>query len=412
MQTAAATNSNTTPPDPRGEPDLPTGRTERVDAAPLIKMASEFAEREIRPRVSAYDQAEQIPRDLLDKMGALGFFGGVIPIEQGGLGLDYVTFVELIEEVSKSCQIMGTFVSMPSGLVGASIERYGSEEQRERWLRPLAQGQIFGAAGVTEPGSGSDVAGMTTTYRGDGDEFVLNGAKAWISNLDIADFFVTFASRDRSLRHRGITAFVIPRNTPGLGLHPYKGKLGFRPLCTGELVLDDVHLGRECLLGEEGRGFEVAMTAVERGRLGVAARGVGVTQACLDDTVAYARERHAFGHSIAEFQIVQSKICDMAVAATTSRLLVRECAATMQTGVRARELTSMAKMYATDMAQRSATDAMQVHAAAGVSPDHRVGRMYRDAKVLQIVEGSNDLHRSLIGELELGLRSGGEKGSK
>jgi alkylation response protein AidB-like acyl-CoA dehydrogenase len=378
------------------------------DAAPLIEMAAEFAEREIRPRVADYDQAEQIPRELLDKMGELGFFGGVIPVEDGGLGLDYVTFAALIEEVSKSCQIMGTFVSMPSGLVGASLERYGTPEQRERWLRPLAQGEIFGAAGVTEPGSGSDVAGMTTTYRKDGDGFIINGAKAWISNLDIADFFVTFASRDRSLRHRGITAFIVPRETPGLGLHPYKHKLGFRPLCTGEVALDDVRLPHGCLLGEEGRGFEVAMTAVERGRLGVAARAVGVIQACLDDTIAYARDRHAFGRSIAEFQIVQSKICDMAVAARTARLLVRDCAAVMQGGARARELTSMAKMYASDMAQRSANDAMQVHASAGVSPDHRVGRMYRDAKVLQIVEGSNDLHRSLIGEIELGLRSSGE----
>ncbi len=320
-----------------------------------------------------------------------------------------MTFAELIEEVSKTDQILGTYVSMPSGLVGGSIEVFGSEEQRERWLRPLAQGRIFGGAAVTEPRSGSDVAGMSTTYRRDGDEFVLTGSKAWISNLDIGDFFITFASRDRSLRHRGITAFIVPRDTPGLGLHPYKDKLGFRPICTGELVLDDVRLGPDAVLGAEGEGFAVAMTAVERGRLGVAARAVGVAQACLEDTIAFAGEREAFGRLIAELQLVQSKVCDMRVGVTTARLLVRECAEAMQRGRRARQLTSMAKMYASDVAQRSASDAVLVHGAAGVSPEYRVGRMYRDAKVLQIVEGSNDLHRGLIGEIELGIRSDGER---
>jgi alkylation response protein AidB-like acyl-CoA dehydrogenase len=391
-------------------------RSERVDGLPhseerraIIELARDFATREIAPRVAAYDRDEELPLDLLDKMAALGFFGGVIPVELGGMGLDFVTFIGLIEEISKSCQILGTLVSMPSGLVGAAIERFGTPEQRERWLRPLAQGDLFGAAAVTEPGSGSDVAAMTTTYRRDGDGFVLNGAKAWTSNLDIASFFLTFASFDRSLRHRGITAFIVPRDTPGLGLNPYKNKLGFRPLCTGEVVLEDVRLGPEALLGTEGGGFSVAMTAVERGRLGVAARAVGVTQACLDDSVAYARDRTAFGQTIAEFQIVQSKITDMAVGATTSRLLGHACAEALGRGERARLLTSMAKMYASDVAARSAADAVQIHGAAGVSPDYRVGRMYRDAKVLQIVEGSNDLHRSLIGEMELGLRPDGER---
>lgn len=379
---------------------------EGAERRAIVEMAGEFARREIAPRVTGYDRAEKLPRSLLDAMGELGFFGGVISVENGGLGLDYVTLVELIEEISKVCQILGTFVSMPSGLVGASIESFGRADQIERWLRPLARGQIFGAAAVTEPGSGSDVAGMQTTYRRDGDEFVLNGAKAWISNLDVAEFFVTFASFDRSLRHRGVSAFIVPRDTPGLGLHPYKDKLGFRPLSTGDVVFDELRLPTDALLGEEGKGFPVAMTAVERGRLGVAARSVGVAQACLDDSTAYAAERFAFGRPISEFQIVQSKICDMAVGVTTARLLVRDCAEALQQGRRARELTSMAKMYASDVAARSATDAVQIHGSAGVSPDHRVGRMFRDAKVLQIVEGSNDLHRALIGEIEVGLRDG------
>ncbi len=370
----------------------------------LVQAVGEFARKEIAPRVAQYDRDEELPRDLLERMAELGFFGGVIPVEDGGLGLDFVTYAQLIEEISKVCHVMGTLVSMPSGLVGSSIQRYGTDEQRERWLRPLATGEIFGAAGVTEPGSGSDVAGMTTTYRRDGSDFIINGAKAWISGLNIASFVLTFATSDRRLRHRGISAFLIPADTPGLGLHPYKDKLGFRPLSTGDVVLDDVRVPAHALLGEEGEGFRVAMTAVERGRLGVAARSVGVATACLQDSIAYATERRAFNKRIAEFQIVQSKITDMATGAMTARLLVKHCAEAMQQGRRARELTSMAKMYASDVAMRSATDAFQIHGAAGVSPDHRIGRLFRDAKVLQIVEGSNDLHRALIGEIELGLR--------
>jgi alkylation response protein AidB-like acyl-CoA dehydrogenase len=372
----------------------------------IVAVVGEFARREIAPRVREYDEAEQLPMDLLERMSDLGFFGGIVSERYGGLGLDYVTFARLIEEISKVCHVIGTLVSMPSGLVGASIERFGTEEQKQQWLVPLAEGRIFGAAGVTEPGSGSDVAAMQTTYRRDGDSFVINGSKAWISNLAIASFVLTFASFDRSLGRKGITAFVIPRETPGLGLTPYKNKLGFRPLSTGDVFLDEVRVGPDAVVGAEGDGFRVAMTAVERGRLGVAARSVGVAQSCLDDSVAFANERIAFGSPIASLQIVQSKICDMAVGVRTSRLLVEECAEALQSGDRSRVLTSMAKMYASDVAFRSAADAVQIHGAAGISAESRVGRFLRDSKVLQIVEGSNDLHRALIGEMVLGLRRG------
>jgi alkylation response protein AidB-like acyl-CoA dehydrogenase len=388
--------------------DSASGPTPDADANALVDLADRFMRKRVAPLVAEYDRNEKLPVEVLREMGALGFFGGVLPTELGGLGLDYRTFARLVETVSQTCQIMGTLVSMPSGLVGASIQQYGTAEQKEQWLAPLARGEIFGAAGVTEPASGSDVAGMHTTYRREGDTFVINGSKAWISNLDIADFVVTFATRDRSLRHQGITAFVIPRDTPGLGFHPYKDKMGFRPLCTGEVVLDNVRLGAEALLGEEGSGFRVAMAAVERGRLGVASRAVGLAQAAMDDTIAYAKERIAFGRPIADFQLVQSKITDMAVGVRTARTLVDQCADALDKGERARQLTSMAKMYASDVAMRTALDAAQVHGAYSVSPEYRIGRFFRDAKVLQIVEGSNDVHRALIGEIALGLRPDGE----
>ncbi len=373
-------------------------------AQQLIEIAGEFARKEIAPRVAAYDREEKLPDDLLAQMAELGFFGGTVPVEDGGAGLDFGTFAAFIEEISRTCNMMGCLLSMPSGLVGASIADFGTPEQKERWLRPLAEGRIFGAAGVTEPGSGSDVAGMQTTYVKDGDDFVITGSKAWISNLDIASFLVTFATSDRSLRHRGITAFIIPTDTPGLGLFPYKDKLGFRPICTGEVILDEVRVPADALLGVEGQGFSVAMTAVERGRLGVAARSVGVAQACMDEARKYAVERNAFGHPISEFQIVQSKLTDMEVGVETARLLVKKAADALDRGERARKLTSMAKMYASDVAFRSAADAFQIHGAYGVSPEYPIGRYLRDAKVLQIVEGSNDLHRAMIGEMSLGLR--------
>jgi alkylation response protein AidB-like acyl-CoA dehydrogenase len=374
------------------------------EADDLVDVVGSFAQSEIAPRVADYDAAEELPLDILNKMGALGFFGGVIDPAYGGLGLDYVTFARIIEEISKVCNAMGALISMPSGLVGASIDVFGTEAQKQRWLTPLALGEQFGGAGVTEPRSGSDVAGMVTGYVKDGDDFVINGAKAWITNIDIAEFFVTFATSDRSLRHKGISAFIVPKDTPGLSVAPYKNKLGFRALTTGDLVFEDVRVGRDALLGEEGAGFAVAMTAVERGRLGVAARAVGVAQACLDEARDFAKGREAFGQEIAKFQIVQSKITDMAVGVETSRLLVRAAAEALDRGERGRRLTSMAKMYASDVAFRSAADAVQIHGASGISPEYKVGRLLRDAKVLQIVEGSNDLHRALIAEMELGLR--------
>jgi alkylation response protein AidB-like acyl-CoA dehydrogenase len=300
---------------------------------------------------------------------------------------------------------MACLVSMPACLVGTAIRRYGTPEQQERWLVPLAQGKIFGIAGVKEPGSGSDEHALSQNRRG-----LRHQRQQGVDHeLDIASFIITFATRDRPLRHRGITAFVIPTDTPGLKLRPYNDKLGFRPLCTGEVLLEDVRVGPDAVVGEIDRGFEVAMAAVKFGRLGVAARAVGVARTVsVEDTVSYANSRIGFGKPIFEFQIVQSKVTDMAVAAETASALVRRCAEAFDRGPRARRLAAMAKMYAADVAFPSAADAIQVHGAYGVSPEYRVGRLMRDAKVLQIVEGSNDLHRALIAEITLGLRSDGE----
>jgi len=379
-----------------------------ADRRSVVETVTEFANREIRPRVHEYDAAEETPLDLIGRMAELGFLGGVLPEEYGGAGLDYRTFCDVVIALATVDQNLAGFATFPSGLIGSSILLYGTEEQKQRWLVPLARGETFGAAGVTEPRSGSDVAGTETTYRRDASGFVINGAKAWITNAGIGSFVLVFATRDRSLGRQGISAFIVPTDTPGLEFNPYKNKLAFRAYSTGEVALSDVRVPGDALLGAEGQGFRVAMSAVERGRLGVALRGVGLTLGCLEACKEYANERVVFDQPISKFQLVQSKITDMVVGAETARLLVYKLAAELEAGRRARQLACMTKMYATDVAQRSANDAVQIHGAYGTSPEYAVSRHYRDAKALQIVEGSNDLHRALVAEIELGLRSTGE----
>ncbi len=364
-----------------------------------------FATEKVAKRVAEYDREERMPLDLLRELGEMGMMGGVVPERYGGGGLDYVSYSVIIEELARVCQMLACIVSMPSGLVGAGILHYGTEEQKERYLKPLAEGRIHGSTGVTEPHSGSDVAAMETTVRREGDYYIINGAKTWISNLDIASYFLTFATLDRSLKAKGVCAFIIDRDTPGLSVRPFKNKMGFRPICTGELILDNVRVHRSQLVGVEGGGFPVAMCAVENGRLAVASRAVGVAQACLDASMQYAKERIIFGRPEGEFQLVQSKITDMVVGVEAARCLTRRLAWLKdQRAGDFRNEASIAKMYAADVAMRSATDAVQIFGAYGVSEEYPVSRYFRDAKVLQIVEGSNDLHRALIAEYALGYR--------
>lgn len=384
----------------------PTSVAETPERAALRAAAREFAQEEIAPYVADYDREERFPTEIVRKTADLGWVGAVLPGEYGGAGLDWVSFAMLIEEVSRVCHVIGLAFSMPSGLVGAGILRYGSEEQKQRFIAPLVRGETFAGAGVTEPASGTDVANMATTYRRDGDSYVLNGAKAWISMLDVGDWFLTFATSDRSLGRAGISAFVVPRDAPGLGLRPYKNKLGFRPISTGDLVLDDVHVPAENRIGEEGQGYDVAMAAVETGRLSVAARAVGLAQGCLDASVQYANDRVVLGQTIGRFQLVQSMITDMVVGIESARYFVQRLAAAKDAGVtRPRREASLAKMHASDVAMSAATAAVQIHGAYGVSEDFPVARYFRDAKVFQIVEGNNQLHRGMVAEYALGARS-------
>jgi len=371
----------------------------------IKKAVREFALREIAPHVAEYDREERFPVEIVRKAAAQGYMGGVVPVEYGGAGLDHVTYTLIIEEISRVCQIVGCALSFPSGLAGSAILRYGTEEQKQRYLAPLARGDAFASVALTEPGSGTDVAALRTTCRRDGKFYVLNGTKAWISFLDVCSWVLTFATLDRSLGHKGICAFIVERGTPGMTFRPYKNKLGFRPLSTGEVIFEDCRVPVENRIGEEGEGFRVAMCAVENGRLGVAARAVGMAQACLDEVIAYARERVVFGHPIGKFQLVQSKITDMVVGIESARYLTYRLAWLKDQGAPdVRREASIAKMVATDVALMAATHAVQIFGAYGCSSEYPVSRYYRDAKVFQIVEGVNELHRALIAEYTLGYR--------
>jgi alkylation response protein AidB-like acyl-CoA dehydrogenase len=371
----------------------------------LRRTVRDFATKEVGPVAADAHRDEHFPRHVLDRMAQVGLFGGLVPAEYGGLGLDHVTYSVVIEEMARVDHIAAVLMSIPSSLVGGGLRRYGSHAQKQQWLTPLAEGRMFAAGGVTEPRSGSDVAGMSTTYQRDGDDFVINGAKAWISNLDHADFILTFATSDRSLGRRGISAFIVPTGTPGLELRPYKDKLGFRAICTGDVFLDDVRVPADNLVGEEGKGFAVAMAAVESGRLAVASRAVGQAYAALSDSIDYARERVVFGSPIAEFQLTKGKFADMAEGIVTARLLTHAAARRLDAGDRARAALSMAKQYASDVLQKVATEAVQIHGAYGTSSEYRVSRIYRDAKVFQLVEGANEIHRVLIADYLLGNKA-------
>jgi alkylation response protein AidB-like acyl-CoA dehydrogenase len=372
----------------------------------LLELARDFSRREVAPHVADYDRDERFPIEIVRRAAELGLLGGVVPVEYGGAGLDFKTYAMLVEEVSRVCHVVGLSMTLASGLVGSSIQAFGTEEQRQRYLAPLARGEAFGGAGVTEARSGTDVSDMDTGCRRDGSDYVINGAKMWISFLDVASWFLTFAHLgvDEATGRKRICAFIVDADLPGVSVHPVANKFGFRPVKTGELVLEDVRVPADALVGEEGRGFAVAMNAVENGRLGVAARATGLAQAAVDSMVEYARERVVFRAPIARLQMVQEMIADSATATDAARLLVLRLADLKDRGLRARSEASMAKQFASDAAMNAALAAFQVHGAYGVSEEYPVGRYLRDAKVFQIVEGNNQLHRALIAEGLTGMR--------
>ena len=372
----------------------------------IQKTARDFARQEVAPRVADFDKEGYYDPAIVSKMGELGFTGGVLPAEYGGAGMSYTALALLLEELGYACLVTATYAGWPSCSLGQGLLRYGTEEQKFKYLKPLAEGTGFGGTGVTEPHSGTDIVrNMETTARKDGDHYVLNGTKMWISNLELAEWFITFAQADKSRGHKGINAFIVEKGSPGLSVHPFDDLMGKRYFMTGELVLDGVRVPGENLVGEEYEGYKVLMAGTEIGRLSCAARCVGQTRAILDASIDYAKQREAFGQPLGKYQLIQSKITDMMVGLEGARLMVYKLAWMKDQGVeRAQQEASMAKMYATDVQMKSATEAIQIHGAYGCSSEYDVNRYFRDAKTCQIMDGTNEIHRVIIAEHGLGYR--------
>jgi len=370
------------------------------------EMVRKFAQKEIAPRALEYNAAGELPRDIVEKMVEMGLVGGVIPPEYGGAGIDHVSWVISVEEVSRACSSMAAVVGGPSSLVGQGILKFGTEEQKQKYVASMIRGKSTGAAGITEPNTGSDVSGIQTTAVRDGDEYVLNGSKMFITNADNCDWAIVFATMDKSLKHKGITAFVVERGMPGFSSRSIEGKLAWQPLNLGELIFEDCRVPKENLVGEEKQGFKIVMSCLDMGRIFVAARALGIAQACLDASVNYSKERTTFGQPIATYQLVQKMIAEMSVGAELGRLLLYQVARMRDKGVkRTTKYSSMAKLFNTDLAMKSATDAVQIHGAYGFTAEYNVERYFREAKGLQIVEGTSQIHTILQAAYALGVRS-------
>jgi glutaryl-CoA dehydrogenase (non-decarboxylating) len=372
------------------------------------EMVRKFAEKEIAPHVLEYNREGRLPLKIIEKMKETGLIGGVIPPEYGGAGIDHVSWAISVEEISRVCSSLAIVVGGPSSLIGQGILKFGTEDQKQKYVATMARGETMGAAGITEPNTGSDVSGIQTTAVRDGDEYVLNGSKMFITNADECDWAIVFATMDKELKHKGITAFIVERGMPGFSSRSIEGKLAWQPLSLGELIFEDCRVPRENLVGEEMKGFKVVMSCLDMGRIFVAARALGLTQACLDASVRYAKERETFGRPIATYQLVQKMIADMAVGVEVGRLLLYQVARLRDKGVaRTTKYSSMAKLFNTDLAMKSATDAVQIHGAYGFTAEYHVERYFREAKGLQIVEGTTQIHTMMQAAYALGVRSDG-----
>ena len=371
----------------------------------LRRTVEEFAASEIVPIVRDMDRDERFPRRLVKAMADLGWLGGVIPAQYGGSDMDFKTVAMIVEELGRYSQPVAAVAGHLSTAVGFGILRYGTDDQRQRFLGPAARGTALAGVAITEPRSGSDVAGMQTRARRVDGGWLVNGTKAWIDGAGDADWFITFAQTDPDKGKQGIVALVVERGMEGFTTTAYRDKLGWRPSAVGELAFADCFVPDSNLIGQVGEGYRVAMTAVTYGRLLVASRLCGGIRCCLDASVAYAKDRVVFGQPIGKFQLIQTKIVDMALGLDNARFLTYRLAALLDAGEPARKEASMAKLYAAETMMRSATDAVQIHGAYGISDEYPVARMFRDAKVSEIVEGSNEIHRVLIAEYELGFRA-------
>jgi len=366
--------------------------------------ARRFAERDILPRVAEDDREARFPRDIIQRMGELGFFGSAFPKEYGGTEMGYLCHALICEEVSRVHSALRTPFNLQAMTCPATILQWGTDEQKERYVQKLISAQWMGMFGLTEPDAGSDVAGMKMTAIKKGDCYILNGTKTWISNATVFDAGIVFAKTTPEERHRGISCFIIEKGIPGLSAKEIHPKLGHHAAPTGTLFFEDVELSEENLLGPANQGFKIAMTALDRGRLSVAAGAVGVAQAALDAVVNYACEREAFGELIGNFQMVQQKIAQMRVEIEAARLLLYQSGFIKDQGKRDTLESSIVKYFAAEVAVKAANIAVEIYGGNGYSEEYPVARLLRDSKLYQSGEGAQDIMLRLIAMDALGFK--------
>ncbi len=370
----------------------------------LRKTVRQFVDHEIIPHMAKWELEGAFDPAIWKRLADLGLMGVCIPEKYGGSGMDYNSLAIVCEELERGDTAFRTAVSVHTGLNSMTLMQWATEEQKIKYLMPQANGEKIGAFGLTEPGAGSDVASMSTVAVQDGDSYILNGQKTWISLCDVADHFIVFAYTDKSKKHHGISAFIVERTLDGFSSKAIKGKYGIKSGNTGELFFDNMRVPKENLLGKEGEGFKIAMSALDNGRFTVAAGAVGLSIACLEASVKYSKERQTFGKEIGRHQLVQQMIAKMEAGLQMSRLLVYRVGELKNKGVRNTRETSLAKWQACDFANKAADDAVQIYGAYGYSDEYPVARYLRNSKAPVIYEGTREIHTIMQAEYVLGYR--------
>jgi alkylation response protein AidB-like acyl-CoA dehydrogenase len=374
----------------------------------IRQAARTFAQKEIAPVAAEFDESGEFPSKTIKKMGEMGFMGIEVPEEYGGAGMDTLAYVLALEEICKADAAHGTIMSVNNSLFCNGIMKFGTEAQKQKFVTPVASGKSIGAYSLTEPMSGSDAGTMRSRAVREGDVYVINGRKSWVTSAPVADYIVLFTMTDPEKKHRGITAFLIETDKPGFVRGKKEPKLGIRASATSEILFEDYRCPLENRLGEEGDGFKIAMAVLDAGRIGIAAQALGISEAAYEASVRYALEREAFGSKIGEFQGISFKIADMKTRIEAARLLVYNAALAKErsktTGERFTREAAMAKLFASETAMFVAHTAVQIHGGMGYSKELPVERYFRDAKITEIYEGTSEIQRLVISRLELGLR--------
>ncbi|MGD9189460.1 MAG: acyl-CoA dehydrogenase [Desulfobacteraceae bacterium] len=362
----------------------------------IRSMVRDFAREVVAPEAARRDHDKQFPGEILKQMGELGLMGMMIPAELGGSGADTVSYVLALSEIASACASTAVVMSVQNSIVCESLYRMGSDDQHQRFLKPLAQGEAIGAFALTEPNAGSDPVSQKTKAVRDGDTYILTGTKRFITSGKNADVVIVTAVTDPSMRHKGITAFIVPRDTPGFKVGSVEDKMGLRASDTTDLNFDDCPIPAHQRLGQEGQGFELAMKGLDGGRIGIAAQSIGVARAALDAAVSYAQEREQFGVKISKFQGLRWMIADMATELEAARQLTYSAAAMKDRGESYTQQASMAKLFASEMVNRVTAQALQIHGGYGYTKEYPVERYYRDARVFTIYEGTSEIQRVVI----------------